>query len=396
MASLQARHSRACVQKGRWTASRVDACTCRPSPTYYAVMEHRGQLVRERLGRNRQDAERALARIVVAKDEGGYTAPTNKTVSEWLDEWHASLRRPKASTRRDYKATIDYLREHLGTRRVRDVDVADAASFLGWLETRERGKGKTARPITASTVAKHGRVASACFEAARRRGLTGRNPFRELDPAEKPRAVTRESGYFEDDELARIASELADDLYRTAFLLGVKTGLRQGELIALTWGDVDTIGAVVHVRRTWTRHGEKPTTPPKDHEKREVHITPDVVEMVGGWWGACGKPADNALVFPADSGGYLSPWALLGRLRRAMKRAGDPLEHPKTGAARGWHSLRHTYARIVLEGGGDAFWLQRQLGHSDLKTTIGTYGHLADAGRKAGAERLAGAFAAVA
>lgn len=398
MASLQARHSRACVHKGRWTSATREAlagCTCRPAPMLYAVQQVDGRMAREKLGRNRRDAERALDKIRGDVATGVYVAPVTMTVSAWLDEWDGSLRRAKESTRRSYQSTVGYLRSELGMKRVRDVDVADAARFLATLEKRKRGTGENARPISASTVAKHARVASACFEAARRRGLTGRNAFRDLDASQKPRPAKRESGYFEDDELTTILSKIDDDLYRTAVLVSLKTGLRQGELIGLTWRDVDTIGAVVHVRRTWTPHGG-PVTTPKDHEKREVHITPDVVELLGVWWGECGKPGDDVLVIPGDAGGYMSPWSLLWRLRKAMKAAGVPIEHPKTGSRRGWHSLRHSYARLVLENEGDVYWLQKQLGHADLQTTIGRYGHFSDAARKRQAERLAGAFAGIA
>jgi integrase len=41
-------------------------------------------------------------------------------------------------------------------------------------------------------------------------------------------------------------------VFRTLFLTALKTGMRQGELIALSWGDVDLTAAVVRVRRTCT------------------------------------------------------------------------------------------------------------------------------------------------
>ena len=52
------------------------------------------------------------------------------------------------------------------------------------------------------------------------------------------------------------------------------------------------------------------------------------------------------LVLP-DPDGYLSSFSLLRQLRAAMKRAGVTAAHPKTGAARNWHSLRHSHARVA-------------------------------------------------
>ena len=53
------------------------------------------------------------------------------------------------------------------------------------------------------------------------------------------------------------------------FELALKTGMRQGELLALTWGDVDLVHSVIHVRRTYT---DVNLGSPKSHEKREVEL----------------------------------------------------------------------------------------------------------------------------
>src|SRR5439155_14710478 len=76
-------------------------------------------------------------------------------------------------------------------------------------------------------------------------------------------------------------------------------------------------------------------------------------------------PEPDALVFPAEHGGFLRGDSLYYRLRQAMRQAGAPVEGP-TGEPRGWHSLRHTYARLGLERGGSIAWLQGALGHLSI------------------------------
>ncbi len=99
--------------------------------------------------------------------------------------------------------------------------------------------------------------------------------------------------------------------------------MREGELIALTWGDVDLTGAVARVRRTCT---DGIVQEPKNHEQRDVDLTPEVVDMLGQWWGELGSPADDQLVFPGDGrDGYLVNGTILKReLYPAMERAGVP------------------------------------------------------------------------
>jgi integrase len=151
------------------------------------------------------------------------------------------------------------------------------------------------------------------------------------------------------------------------------------------------VGEVIRVRRTYT-DGHLGT--PKNHERRDVDLTPDVVELLGGWWGECGKPDDDKLVFPGETErGYVSPTTLLRReLYPAMEQAAIPREGP-TGEKRTFHSLRHTFARVALENGGELTWLSRHLGHSSTMVTDTVYGHWARAARKRQAERLQGAFA---
>lgn len=80
--------------------------------------------------------------------------------------------------------------------------------------------------------------------------------------------------------------------------------MRAGELIALEWGDVSLSESVIHVQRSRTSNY---TTATKNHEARDVHLTPEVVEMLGAWWGESANPDQACLVFRSDSGAYLTP-----------------------------------------------------------------------------------------
>lgn len=381
MASLQARHARSCPLQP-WTpaakATKTAGCTCQP--TWYVAHRHDGRLIRERIGRNRRDAERALVKIQHDSHEGTYVAPRNITFRDWADEWQKNLRRPKASTKASYESTIAYANEAVGDKLVRDIGMDDVTKFIRALE--ERG-------LTQSTIAKHLRVLGAVLKVAANRGLVASNPVSTLDATVKPRAVRREAAWFEDGELRRLAAEL-EGVVGIAYRLCLVTGLRQAEAIALTWGDISFTEKVISVRRTFTLVGG-PTTPPKSGQRRDVHVTDEVIQMLSTWWSELGRPGDDVLVLPGP-GGYLRPDSLLRALRAAMKRAGVPMLHPRTNTRRNWHSLRHSYARIVLERGASLSWLQSQLGHSSpLVTNI--YAHWADTGKRQQAQLLEGAFA---
>jgi integrase len=96
-------------------------------------------------------------------------------------------------------------------------------------------------------------------------------------------------------------------------------------------------------------------------------------------------------VFPGDSAHLAGTTVLRRDLYPAMEAAGIPRVGP-TGEKRTFHSLRHNFARIALEGGAELTWLSRHLGHSSTAVTDQGYGHWSRAARKRAMERLAGAF----
>jgi integrase len=394
MASLQARHSRTCALDKPWTPFELPAdCTC--TPTYYVAFRDEGKLVREKVGRNRRTAERARDKLAVAVDEGTYQALPEITFRDWGRRWLDSLER-KASTKTSYESTIAYATEVFGHKTVRRLGPGDVSAFNAKLreivvaEVVVDGK-KEKRLLSDSSRAKHLRVLNACLSSAVSHGYAGRNVVRDLPKAERPRPAKRESAYFTDGELPVLLSALEPGVYRTLFEVALKTGMRVGELTALEWGDIDFTDAVIHVRRS-VRASR--VSLPKNHERRAVDVTPDVIELLGEWWGEVGRPGDEVIVFPGETpSGYLDSTTILRReLYPAMERAGVPREGP-TGEKRTFHSFRHTFARLALENGAELTWLSRHLGHSSTAVTDTVYGHWGRAARKRQVERLADAFA---
>jgi integrase len=334
---------------------------------------------KEPVGRDRQQAEIALHRLAAAIEDGEYRPRPTIGFSEWADRWLASLER-KPSTVGSYRSTIVHAKQAFGGQRVRRIGAEDIAQFN--LMLRERG-------CSPSTRAKHLRVLSACMQAAVFYRYTDTNPVRELPPAQRPRAERKEAAYFENHELPRLFARLLSEPYRALFLVALKTGMRQGELLALRWEDVDLDEAVIRVRSSYT--GGVVGTP-KNRERRDVDLISDVVALLFGWRDSHASSIDG-LVFPGANGQpFLSPTVVLRRhLYPAMAAAGIPRAGP-TLEKRTFHSFRHTFAKRALESGAQITWLSRHLGHSSLKVTTDIYGHWERAERKIQAAKMEGAF----
>jgi integrase len=360
---------------------------------YFVVVREGTRVHRTKVGRNLRNAQRELTKTNSQVDEGEYRPLARIKFAPFADEWLGRLER-KQTTKDSYATTMELAKQVFGEKVVRSLRSTDVARFNDHLKTIKR-PGKSGEPLSASTRAKHLRVLHACLQSAVSHGYAARNPVGELPKAEKPRPEKKESAYFENDELPPLFKHVPDtvadvpNVYRYLFLTALKTGMRLGELLALTWGDVDLGNEAIHVRRTYT---DGAISVPKNHEKRTVDITPDLVETLGEWWGRSGKPGNSTLVFPGTTGKYLWPMTILRReLYPAMEAAGVPRVGP-TGEKRTFHSFRHTYAKRALENGRQITWLSRHLGHSSLKVTLDVYGHWERAEQKREARQMEGVF----
>jgi integrase len=394
VASLQARHQRNCALGRPWTtfgdATKSSGCTC--APLYHVALRHDGKLVREPVGHNRKEAQRALdaRRGDVARRE--YRIVEDIRFDEWADQWLASLS-GKENTRRVYETTINPAKKVFGKTKVRNLDAADVRRFLDHVrsvhEARQvRRPEDQRRPVSPATLAKHLRQLATCCEAAISEGYATENPVKKLHRSARPKAPQVRPVYYTDTELARLWPELAyRPVYAYLCKIAATTGMRFGELAALRWSDVSLLERKMQVDRTYTEGiGE---TPPKSGKPRTLSLTPQAAALFEEWHVESGG---EGLVFERETGGYVSTEYIRRRvLYPALERAGIPRKGAG-GRDRDFHSFRHTFARIALENGAELTWVQKQLGHASIVMTVDVYGHWSSAAEEAQAAKLDAVF----
>lgn len=170
----------------------------------------------------------------------------------------------------------------------------------------------------------------------------------------------RPDRFLTDDECARLlAHPVADAQCRLMVLVGLRTGLRRGELLALKWSSVDLDRRTITVQENFV---EGHLLPPKNNRIRRVPIAPDL------WRELAAVERREGLVFSNRYGRIIDENTAAKHLRALCDAQGV--------RRIGWHLLRHTFASQLVTRGVSIRTVQAFLGHTTVQMTE-RYAHLA-------------------
>ena len=276
---------------------------------------------------------------------------TGATVNEACDEylrWIEVDRGRKLSTVGDYRSTLAiHVRPTFGDFTLEDVATADIDQWIGAL----RADGKLSdRSMQKAVTIFHG-----VMERARKHHGLPVNPVAGVD---RPRPATRlEIDVLSPSEVMRLVAAAESQEDAALFATAAFTGLRQGELIALRWQDVDFSAATIRVTRAYT-HGQ--LTTPKSNKSRAVPLASEVAARLRALNDARRTDVPSALVFPGPTGDFQVARLLQRRYLRALESAG--LRRLR------FHDLRHTFGTRMV-GHVDLLELREMMGHGSITTT---------------------------
>jgi integrase len=186
--------------------------------------------------------------------------------------------------------------------------------------------------------------------------------------------------------------------YRPMLYLAVDSGMRPQEYVVVPKANLKENG--VEVDRALERLGEISVTK-TPAGRRFIDLSPGTLDMVRHYAKHHAVPNKYDLVFPTETGRWQSPLHWLRRgfyvacieagLVTESEEDGETVVRPKYRA----YDLRHFFASMLIEQNMNLKRVQYLMGHEDIRTTLGVYGHLIER-KEAKAERSPGLIASMA
>ena len=300
-------------------------------------------------------------KLLIAKNEVQikHTVPSaDLNLSEWFDMWFDQLHHIKQSTKTVYQSYANkHIKPRMGNICLNKLTSKDIQSFVDQLS--DSLSPKTVRAVYA--------MLKKCINAAYEEEII----FNVTNNIKLPKIFNKEVRILNHREqfILENAIENSSNSNYIGILICLYTGIRIGELCALTWNDIDLARSLLTINKTMYRvktgDGVKKTqivisTPKSVSSQREIPIASFLLDRLIPLKKISGYIINN-------SGKFIEP-AVYGRLfSRLLDKIGLP--HIK------FHSLRHSFAVRALELGVDIRTLSELLGHSSVSTTLNFYGH---------------------
>jgi integrase len=328
-------------------------------------------------GKSQQEALEKLRRSQYDYQQGLLATGPRQSLAQYLEHWLEEVHKPaiKLTTYAKYRRVIDkHILPEIGHMQLRKL----TPEHLERLYAKKTREGLSASMVRHIHVILH----EALEQATRKRYLA--QNVSDL-VGDLPRIRRREAKIITREQAKLLIAAAKGMQLEAIVILAITTGMRHGEIIGLSWHDINVEEHYLSVKRTVTRlsgvkdrfAGRFEVTSPKTEGGQRTILLADIVMQAlqeqrlrqqearvkaGEKW------QEHDLVFTNTHGGYLNPDALLAQFHQLLEKVGLPRMR--------LHDLRHSAATILLGKGTHPKLVQELLGHSSIDITMDIYSHV--------------------
>lgn len=335
--------------------------------------------------KSKSEVRQQMSAIIYEVDNGLYMEPSKQTVEEWLDIWLETYIKDmvKPYTEDSYRAQCKvHIKPVLGKIRLTELSPVQVQMFYNDLFRKDKLSPKSVKNI-------HGVLHKALGQAVKV-GLIRTNPTELCD---LPRGEKKEIVPLEQEDVIKFLDAIKGEKYELVYLVTLFTGLRQGEVLGLTWDCVDFEKNTLYINKQLTKTGkvgvEYCLAATETSQSRLITVAPSVMDflhtqairqaskklLAGEAWAN-----DWNLVFTNELGGHLAHCTVYKDFKSIVRSIG-------LGDTR-FHDLRHSFAVACLESGDDIKTVQENLGHSSAAFTMAVYAHASQKMRQRSADNM--------
>lgn len=290
------------------------------------------------------------------------------TYKNWLNEWLTHYIKPSSKQRtfEQYsKVAQIHILPYLGDIVLTDLTPFVLQKFITDLTT--NGNKRTGKGLSPNFIKT---ILSVIQNSLKTAHLVGYLPEYSANKIKRPKIVEKQVECFtiqEQKKIEEAALSAKKDKYR-GIILCLYTGLRIGELLALTWNDIDFEKSILSVTKTCHdgnengKHIRIIDTPKTENSRRQIPLSKTLVKMLKDM-----KKKSKCEFVIADGEKPIFIRSYQRTFELLLKKLGLP--------HKGFHSLRHTFATRALECGMDVKSLSEILGHKNATITLNRYAH---------------------
>lgn len=335
-------------------------------------------------GPTQKEVNQKLIELLNDINQGSYIAPSKQTLGAWLDSWldiyvaHSV----KPYTEDSYRSMCRvHIKPALGNVKLSALSTLQIQRFYNQL------LGKGLSPKTIKNV--NGVLHKALNQAVK----IGELKYNPTEACDLPKVYKKEIVPLEQDDIRKFVSAIRGNRFENIYMVTLFTGLRQGEVLGLTWDCVDFTRSTIYInkqlQKTSKVGGAYTLSPTKTGKSRLITCAPYVMQVLHSQReqqdadkarAGCAWNNPDKLVFTTETGEHLTHLTVYKDFKAIVRSIGYDNAR--------FHDLRHSYAVAAIESGDDIKTVQTNLGHATASFTLDVYGHASQKMRQQSADRM--------
>ncbi|MGZ3643489.1 MAG: tyrosine-type recombinase/integrase [Ktedonobacteraceae bacterium] len=341
---------------------------------------------RQRYFNTEKEADEALNEMLYEQRQGTLVTERDQTVQQLVEHWIENVKKKavRLSTYTEYRKLIrNHILPGLGHFKLRHLTMGRVEAFY----TRKQEEG-----LSVSYIRLIHAVLHQALSYAVKRNLVARNV---CEGVTLPRHTRHEIQPLTPEQAQKLLAVAKGHRLEAVVTTAVVTGMREGELLALHWSDINFEQGYLQIRRTvrrFTGQGMREGEPKTASSRRRIDLSPYLLEVLkhhrvsqlearlkaGKAW------EDHDLVFCNRLGKFFETGDLGKMFHTLLQDAGLPRLR--------FHDLRHSAATMLLAMGVNVKVVQELLGHSTVTMTLNIYGHVLPGQQQAAIEKMSDLF----